>query len=134
MPTSLPKSLRVAVRPSPNIGTQVLFENERVRVWELCLAPGESSELHHHSRDYLFVYVTPSKLEVAIPGQAATVHRYADGYVQYSVVGREGLTHQIRNLADEPHRQILVEFIGPSVGAQAKPPETNHREIREASQ
>ena len=31
-----------------DVGTAVLFENDRVRVWELTLAPGESSDTHEH--------------------------------------------------------------------------------------
>lgn len=40
---------------SPAVGTQLLFENERVRVWDLRLAPGESTGLHRHEHDYLYI-------------------------------------------------------------------------------
>lgn len=33
------------------VGTKVLFENDNVRVWELDLAPGESSDIHQHDHD-----------------------------------------------------------------------------------
>ncbi len=36
-------------------GGQIIFENDRVRVWELRLEPGERSDLHHHTADYLMV-------------------------------------------------------------------------------
>jgi hypothetical protein len=37
------------------VGTQVLYEDDDVRVWELKLEPGEASDLHHHEHDYVLV-------------------------------------------------------------------------------
>ena len=34
------------------VGTRVIFEDDRVRIWELRLEPGEHSALHHHDHDY----------------------------------------------------------------------------------
>ncbi len=45
----------MATEPSERVGTRVMFENERVRVWDLALAPGESLEKHIHRRDYFFI-------------------------------------------------------------------------------
>ena len=39
------------------IGDRVLFEDERIRVWEMVLEPGERSPLHHHEHDYIVVVV-----------------------------------------------------------------------------
>jgi beta-alanine degradation protein BauB len=36
-----------------DVGTAVLFENERVKVWEMDLQPGQESDLHRHNRDYI---------------------------------------------------------------------------------
>jgi hypothetical protein len=96
--------------PVLDIGTELLFENEAVRVWSMELAPGEDSPFHRHTRDYLFVYTTPSRIAFVEPsGQLGEAREYADGFVNYLAVG-DGLTHQIRNVSDIPHRQILVEF------------------------
>ena len=42
---------------SPDVGTKLLFENDRVRVWDLCLQPGEGTGLHRHENDYLYVVI-----------------------------------------------------------------------------
>ena len=42
---------------SEDIGTRLLFENDRVRVWDLALAPGESTGMHRHENDYLYVVI-----------------------------------------------------------------------------
>lgn len=38
----------MATEPTGNVGTRVMFENDRVRVWDLALAPGESLAKHIH--------------------------------------------------------------------------------------
>ena len=37
------------------IGTQILFENEQTRVWEVLLEPGGRQDYHLHSLPYLVV-------------------------------------------------------------------------------
>jgi beta-alanine degradation protein BauB len=96
--------------PVTDIGTELLFENEVVRVWSMTLEPGQAFPYHEHRLDYLYVYVTPSRIAfMETPGRVTEVRDYADGYVSYVSVG-EGITHQIRNDARIPHRQILVEL------------------------
>ena len=96
--------------PVTDIGTELLFENDVVRVWSMVLEPGEDSPYHVHNLDYLFVYVTPSRIAfMEKPGEVTEVRDYADGYVSYMSVG-DGITHQIRNEAQAVHRQILVEL------------------------
>lgn len=110
--------------PVTEIGTELLFENEVVRVWSMVLEPGQDSPYHVHRLDYLFVYVTPSTIAFTEkPGDVKETRQYGDGYVAYNSVG-EGMTHQIRNVADVPHRQILVELKGEHVKA---PSSSNQR-------
>jgi hypothetical protein len=40
-----------------DIATKLLFENERVRIWEMRLAPGEKSALHRHENDYVMIQI-----------------------------------------------------------------------------
>jgi predicted metal-dependent enzyme (double-stranded beta helix superfamily) len=44
------------------VGGKVLLENDRVRVWEMRLAPGQHSDLHHHKLDYLIVQLAGDKV------------------------------------------------------------------------
>jgi len=34
------------------VGGRIIFEDERIRAWELVLEPGEASDLHRHEYDY----------------------------------------------------------------------------------
>jgi mannose-6-phosphate isomerase-like protein (cupin superfamily) len=112
-----------------NIGTELLFENDRVRVWEMILQPGEESPLHMHEGDYVFVYVTPeNKIKAFVEGKEGPESEFADGFVQYTEVG-PGTWHKIRNVGDKVHRQILFELKGPSRSDRFTPPETNGRVV-----
>ena len=98
------------MNPSTNVGTELLFENDVVRVWSMELAPGEDSPFHRHELDYVYVYVTPSKLAyMGEPGRVERLRDYGDGYVRFTSVGG-GIQHQIRNIAETVHRQVLVEL------------------------
>jgi hypothetical protein len=102
--------------PTQAVGTEVLFENDFVRVWDFRLAPGEESRLHRHLYDYLIVYVTDdNELEVRVPGEDPSAVSAPDGYVAYISVGSTtdpALTHSLANVGPDPHRQIIVEFCG----------------------
>jgi hypothetical protein len=37
------------------MGDTILFENDRVRIWELELPPGGDSNVHEHELDYVLV-------------------------------------------------------------------------------
>jgi hypothetical protein len=38
-------------------GGEMVFENERVRIWDVALEPGEKSALHTHLLDYVLVQI-----------------------------------------------------------------------------
>jgi len=118
--------------PSDRIGTELLFENDRVRVWDMVLEPGEDSGLHRHTSDYLFVYVTgDNELEIALSDGNTIRQRCADGQTAYWEVGAEpgpAYTHTLRNVGTRTHRQVLVELLGPSASQESTGrPETNGR-------
>jgi quercetin dioxygenase-like cupin family protein len=109
-----------------NIGTELLFENDRIRVWDMVLQPGEESPYHRHDGDYVFIYVTPSRLTLFLDGQEPQTADFEDNFVQYTEVGG-GIQHKIRNDSAEVHRQILVELKGASRSGEPRPPEHNGR-------
>ena len=109
---------------SHKVGTKILFENDRVRVWEMILQPGEASTYHEHLNDYLFVYMSHSKLEVLQKDKRPEISEQGPGFVQYRDVG-SGIDHQVKNVGDTTHREILVELKGPSRTSKPQPPVTN---------
>ena len=110
--------------PEHRVGTRLLFENDRVRVWEMVLRPGEESTRHVHESDYLFVYLTRSKLALMEEHKEPETSEQAPGFVQYTEVG-SGITHAVKNVGDGDHREILVELKGPSRVSYPAEPQTN---------
>ena len=49
------------------VGTQKVFEDDRVIVWHLDLEPGEQGERHTHTLDYVIRVLSGSTLEVCAP-------------------------------------------------------------------
>ncbi len=91
----------------------MLFENERVRVWEMDLQPGEQSALHHHSLDYLLVILEGDRVAARAAGEGpearaadieASVH---PGQVFYV---RGGGTETALNVGRERYHEILIEL------------------------
>ncbi len=95
---------------SPEVGTRLLFENERVRVWDLRLAPGESTGLHRHEYDYLYVVIGDGRLQAAdAEGTRREASDMKDGEVRFSEIER-GAVHEAFNVGEGPWRNIIVEL------------------------
>ncbi len=101
----------VDTSPSTQVGTELLFENDAVRVWNMDLAPDERSPYHIHHLDYVIVYLTPSRITYRnAPDDSGITRRYADGHVNFVAVPDEGVSHQIQNASEEHHRQVVIEL------------------------
>ena len=95
---------------SPQVGTRLLFENERVRVWDLQLAPGESTGVHRHERDYLYVVIGDGRLQAAdADGKRREASDMKDGEVRFNEVDGEAV-HEAFNVGDGSWRNIIVEL------------------------
>ena len=95
---------------SPDVGTRLLFENDRVRVWDLRLAPGESTGLHRHSTDFLYVVIGDGALQTAYAdGTREPPREMRDGDVRFRDVSGESV-HEAINVGDGPWRNIVVEL------------------------
>ena len=95
---------------SADIGTELLFENDRVRVWDLRLKPGESTGFHRHDNDYLYVVIGGGKLKaVHADGSDWYEVEMEDGEVRFREVESEDV-HDAQNVGDSEWRNIIVEF------------------------
>jgi hypothetical protein len=95
------------------VGTKLLFENDRVKVWEMRLEPGEESAIHHHQLDYLMIQIEGDRMAgVPEPDSKGPYPDYiegdiAPGNVLYS--GRGGV-ETARNVGKTPFYEIIVEL------------------------
>src|SRR5947209_7095973 len=81
-----------AMIPTELVGTKLMFENDRVRVWDLALDVGETLETHIHRTDFFFIVESGGLIRFADPDNPAdsTDVQFADDQVTFIEVGPEG--------------------------------------------
>jgi hypothetical protein len=95
-----------------DVGTRLLFENERVKVWEIRLAPGERGAFHAHTRRYFWTVVEAGVGRQRSPDGTFTVRRYEVGDTQYSEHSpAEPMIHDLENVGDTTLRFVTVELL-----------------------
>lgn len=118
--------------PYPSaVGSTVLFENARVRVWEMILQPGDHCEYHQHHNDHVILYAQTATMRGQELGDDdwGIVQDTEPGFVLYRTVGSNGpLTpHRLKNLTDEPVTHYVVELLETSPSATPQPWDHNDR-------
>ncbi len=95
------------------VGTKLLFENERVRIWEFHLNPGEESPVHRHDLDYVLVQIHGDRMAVVPePGSGGPYPEYMEADVvpgQHFYIEKGGL-EKARNIGSQPYFEIIVEL------------------------
>jgi hypothetical protein len=98
-----------------NIATKLLMENDRVRIWEMRLAPGEKSDLHRHDLDYIMIQIGGDKMGAHFepdsggewPGIDYIEGDIAPGQVLYA---KRGGIEVAENVGAETFYEIVVEL------------------------
>jgi mannose-6-phosphate isomerase-like protein (cupin superfamily) len=93
--------------PLGDVATTLLLENERVKVWEMRLEPGESSALHRHEHDYLLYIVEGTSIDADRPDGSSTSYPVSPGQLVF--VPRGG-TERAVNRGSTRFRELLVEL------------------------
>lgn len=95
------------------VGTGVVFENDRVRIWELRLGPGEKSDVHQHDLDHILVLVSGDR--IAVEPEPDTGGPYKE-FLEAAVVPgsavyvpRGGIETAV-NTGAEPYVEIIIEL------------------------
>jgi hypothetical protein len=96
-----------------DVATKLLFENERVRVWEMRLGPGEEGDVHRHSLDYVLVQIEGDRMAVVPePDSGGAFRQYleADVFPGNTVFIERGGIEKARNVGERAYREILIEL------------------------
>ena len=103
----------MAVEPTELVGTALMFENERVRVWDLALPPGASLAKHIHRTDYFFIVESGGLIRFANPDDPTDYEdvQFADDQVTFIAVGPEGkVDNRLTNIGTKRHRNYVIEL------------------------
>ena len=47
-----------------DIASKLLFENDRVRIWEMRMEPGEKGPVHKHELDHVLIQISGDRMAV----------------------------------------------------------------------
>jgi hypothetical protein len=116
---------------SSAVGSTLLFENARVRVWEMILQPGDHCDYHQHHNDHVILYAQTATMRGQELGDEdwGIIQDTEPGFVLYRTVGHTApLTpHRLKNLTDQPVTHYVVELLETSPSAIAQPWDHNER-------
>jgi hypothetical protein len=111
-PTDFAEEL-AAAPTNLDVGTTLLFENDRVRVWELRLDPGERGRFHAHTRPYFWTCVEDGVARQRTADGVVRVRRYARNETLFLDHAPDApMVHDLENTGDTVLRFVTVELLG----------------------
>ncbi len=101
-----------AGNPNPCVGSRLLSENERVRVWEIRLQPGERIGFHRHVLDYFWTSVTGGRGRQHVHDGTTVEYTYQPGETRHETYGPgQFKVHDLVNLGDKEMVFMTIEFL-----------------------
>ncbi len=95
-----------------NVGSRLLSQNSRVRVWEIRLAPGERWHAHRHVLDYFWTAVNAGRSRQHTFDGTTREVTYEAGETRHFHFGPgEYLLHDIENIGDTDLIFTTVEYL-----------------------
>lgn len=98
---------------SEQLAASVLFENDRVRVWDDRAEPGETKHLHVHRRPYITVVIAGERAE-NIAEDGSLLRRFdglTPGGAYYVGPDELPLVHALRNTGSTEVAVVTIELL-----------------------
>lgn len=103
---------RERVNPNPCVGSVLISENERVRVWMIRLQPGERIGFHRHVLDYFWTAVTGGRGRQHVHDGTTVEYTYTPGETRHETYAAGTFkVHDLENLGDKEMIFMTVEFL-----------------------
>ena len=103
---------RESKNPNPCVGTTLLSQDDKVRVWIIRLAPGERVGFHRHVLDYFWTSVSGGRARQHLMDRTTVEHTYKPGETRHETYGSgEYKVHDLENLSDKEMVFMTVEFL-----------------------
>lgn len=94
------------------VGTTLVSDNERVRVWMIRLQPGERIGFHRHTLDYFWTSVTGGHGRQHVHDGTTVEYTYHPGETRHETYGAgQYKVHDLENLGDKEMIFMTIEFL-----------------------
>jgi hypothetical protein len=103
----------LAGAPNYDVGTRLLFANDRVKVWEIVLDPGERTRFHRHVHPYFFVGGSSGRVRTRLDNGFYVEDDTEPGefmFLEHS--DEEPGVHDLENIGRTTIRYTTVELLG----------------------
>ena len=98
--------------PNHCVGSELLSETDKVRVWIIRLAPGERVGFHRHVLDYFWTSVNGGRARQHLMDGTTVEHSYFPGETRHETYGAgEYKVHDLENLSDQEMIFNTIEFL-----------------------
>src|SRR5258708_24378009 len=102
---------REAGAPNGCVGSELVSETDKVRVWTIRLGPGQRFGFHRHVLDYFWTAVTSSRGRQHLMDGTIVEYSYAPGETRHETYGpREFKVHALENVGDAEMEFMTVAF------------------------
>jgi quercetin dioxygenase-like cupin family protein len=88
-------------------GYTLEIENERVRIFRLVIAPGQSTHQHSHALHGMSVVITEGKIAVGLPGTATEIVLFKPGDYRWH---QGGVKHSLTNVGSANFEVVVIEL------------------------
>ena len=111
-----------AANPNGCVGSDLLSETEKTRVWMIRLAPGERFGFHRHVLDYFWTSVTGGNGRQHVSDGTTVEYFYQPGETRHETYAAgEYKVHDLENIGDRDMVFMTVEFLGSANKPMALP-------------
>jgi quercetin dioxygenase-like cupin family protein len=103
---------REAADPNPCVGSTLLSESDRVRVWIIRLQPGERIGFHRHVLDYFWTSVSGGRGRQHVHDGTTVEYTYQPGETRHETYAAgEYKVHDLENLGDSEMVFMTIEYL-----------------------
>ena len=103
---------REAEKPNGCVGSDLLSETDKTRVWMIKLKPGERIGFHRHVLNYFWTSVNGGRGRQHLMDGTTVEHSYFPGETRHETYGAgEYKVHDLENLGDQEMIFNTIEFL-----------------------
>jgi len=89
-----------------NNGYNLLMENEKVRVMEVRLKPGQKSPMHNHPNDHVVYVINDAKFKLSFPDGKSSEFELKKGKALWIEAG----PHETENIGKTDGHNLVIEI------------------------